>query len=74
MKITLRLLGILGTVIFGLAFLVTFSVPTFVEDAGKTFIQYHVEKEVRSKINAIQTGRIEVSGILGKSIRTKLFT
>ncbi len=52
MKITLRTIGILGSLLFGALFYLTFGVPDSVERAGQVFIKYQVEKEVKEKLSS----------------------
>lgn len=53
MKITLRLIGLVGVVLFGAAFTFTYSVPGGVEDAAKEFIKQRIEDETRQKIDSL---------------------
>lgn len=53
MKITLRSIGLIGTLLFGMLFSITFKVPGFVEDFGKEFIQYQIKKKTDQKIEQI---------------------
>ena len=53
LKLTLRLAGIVGVVLFTGLFVLTFSLPDGVEKAGQGFIKYQVEKEVREKYGDI---------------------
>ena len=54
MKITLRSIGLIGTILFGLLFSITFKVPGFVEDMGKDFIQYQIQKKTNEKIEQVK--------------------
>jgi hypothetical protein len=54
MKITLRSIGVIGTLLFGLLFSITFKVPGFVEDIGKEFIQYQIQKKTNEKIEQVK--------------------
>lgn len=54
MKITLNIIGILGSLLFGAIFAFTFTTPDAVERAGQAFIKYQVEKEVKAKLNSSQ--------------------
>ena len=48
MKITLRLIGLSGMLLFGLLFAVTFSSPAVVERSAVGFVKYQIEREVRA--------------------------
>ena len=52
MKITLRIIGILGALLFGSFFYLTYGIPDAVERAGQVFIKYQVEKEVKEKLGS----------------------
>lgn len=57
MKISLRLIGMVGLSLFGLAFALTFGLPQAVENSAKGFIKSQVEKEVKTKVsNLTETG------------------
>ncbi|NVJ61964.1 MAG: hypothetical protein HWE27_16350 [Gammaproteobacteria bacterium] len=49
MSATLRILGTIGVVLFGLLFLITFISPKVVEESTKGFVKLQIEKEVREK-------------------------
>jgi hypothetical protein len=49
MKISLRLIGIVGFSLFAILFWVTFGVPDTVEESAKGFVKKQIEKEVREK-------------------------
>jgi hypothetical protein len=53
MSTTLKLIGIFGVILFGLSFSVTYLSPEKVEESAKDFVKNHIEKEVRSKQQAI---------------------
>jgi hypothetical protein len=53
MSITLKLIGMFGTILFGLLFSVTFLTPEKVEESAKGFVKSQIEKEVRSRQQAI---------------------
>ena len=52
MQYLIRILGLGGTIAFGLVFLFTYSTPGYVEDIAKVFIEQQVEKEVRGKLES----------------------
>ena len=54
MKLTLRVFGIIGILLFGTAFGFTFGVPGFVEDIGKDFIKQRIADETNEKIESIK--------------------
>ncbi len=47
MNTTLRIIGALGIVLFGVLISVTFLSPERIEQSAKSFVQYKIEKEVR---------------------------
>ncbi len=49
MQITLRLIGLIGLVLFGTVFALTFGVPERIEASAKGFIKNQIEQEVREK-------------------------
>lgn len=53
MNVSLRVLGLLGLLLFGSFFALTFGVPEAVEKSAKGFVQSQVQKEVREKIAPI---------------------
>lgn len=53
MKITLRITGMLGLLLFGFIFTLTFADAEFVEKSAKNFVSYQVEKEVKTKLSVI---------------------
>jgi hypothetical protein len=52
MKISLRIVGVFGLLLFALLFWVTFGVPGAVEESAKGFVKKQIEKEVREKYTA----------------------
>ena len=54
MKITLRSIGVIGTLLFGMLFSITFKIPGFVEGIGKEFIQYQIQKKTNEKIEQVK--------------------
>lgn len=55
MKITLRSIGLIGTLLFGMLFSITFKVPGFVEGMGKEFIQSQIQKKTNEKIEQVKS-------------------
>ncbi len=53
MKLSLRIFGLIGFMLFSSGFGLTFSVPGFVEDIGKTFIKNTIIEKTQEKINTI---------------------
>lgn len=49
MKISLRLIGIVGLSLFAMLFWVTFGVPDAVEESAKGFVKKQIENELREK-------------------------
>ena len=54
MKITLRIIGIIGALLFGAFFYFTFSTPGYVEEIGKDFIKSQIQKKTNQKIDSIK--------------------
>jgi len=54
MKLTLRSIGLIGTLLFGMLFSITFKIPGFVEEMGKDFIQYQIKKKTDHKIEQVK--------------------
>ena len=55
MKLTLRSLGLIGTLLFSILFATTFKIPGFVEDMGKDFITSQIQKKTNEKIDQFKT-------------------
>lgn len=53
MSITLRLIGVLGLLIFGLLFSVTLLSPEAVEESAKGFVKHQIETEIRARHQAV---------------------
>ncbi len=53
MRITLRIIGLVGVLLFGASFWFTFGVPGFVEESAKGFIKERLEEETTEKIDSI---------------------
>jgi hypothetical protein len=54
MKLTLRSLGLIGTLLFGTLFSFTFNIPGFIEDIGKEFIISEIKKKTDEKIQQVK--------------------
>ena len=55
LRAALTLLGVIGTLVFGTAFLTSYLNPGFVEQTAKRIIRYEVEKQVREKVESLDT-------------------
>ncbi|WP_163832567.1 hypothetical protein [Spartinivicinus ruber] len=53
MKLTLRIIGLIGACFFTLVLWLTFSIPGFVEDVGREFIKSKIKEETGYKIEEI---------------------
>jgi len=53
MNETLRIIGIIGIIIFGTSFVFTYSTPGFVEDIGKDFIKSKIQEKTNEKIETL---------------------
>ena len=49
MKVTLRITGLLGILLFGFLFSFTYGVPDAIEKSAKNFIQSQIEKEIKER-------------------------
>jgi len=54
MKTTLRIIGVIGALIFGTFFYFTYSTPGYVEEVGKDFIKSQIEKKTNQKVDSIK--------------------
>ena len=54
MKITLRSIGLIGTVIFSILFATTLKVPGFVEEFAKDFIISEIKEKTNEKIESVK--------------------
>ena len=54
MKITLRIIGLLGVILFGTFLYFTYSLPGYVEEIGKDFIKAQIKKKTNQKIDSIK--------------------
>ena len=64
MKVIIRIIGIVGIILFGSFFCFTFSTPGYVEEIGKDFIKEQIQKETHEKIDDIKLQSKE--SIIGK--------
>jgi len=53
MKISLRIIGLAGTILFGTFLFFTYSLPGYVEEVGKDFIKQQVKDKTTQKIDSI---------------------
>lgn len=58
MTITLRLIGLLGIVLFGILFSITFVSSKTVEESAKGFVKLKIEQEVNQKINSLKSSSV----------------
>lgn len=61
MKVSLRIIGAFGVVLFACLFSVTFLSPEAIEDSAKGFVEYQIEKEIQEKQQAIQESSVASS-------------
>jgi hypothetical protein len=54
MNITLRVIGLLGIVLFGAFLYFTYSTPGYVEEVGKDFIKFQIKKKTVERIDQIK--------------------
>lgn len=54
MKITLRVFGGFGVLLFLPLFLMTFADPQLIENSGKAFVEWKLEQESRERVDAIR--------------------
>ncbi len=59
MRIILRIIGLIGVLLFGTAFWFTYGVPGGVEDIAKEFIKERIEEETKEKIDSISLAASE---------------
>ena len=64
MRIILRIVGLIGVLIFGASFYFTYGVPGGVEEIAKDFVKERVEEETKEKIDSITLAASEST--LGK--------
>lgn len=53
-KVSLRILGLIGIVLFTPLFLFTFSDPQLIENSGKSFIEWKLQAETNKKIDSFK--------------------
>ena len=53
MKITLRIISLIGIIIFGSSFIFTYSTPGYVEEIGKDFIKSKIQEKTNEKIEKL---------------------
>ena len=54
LQIILRIIGLSGAVVFGLFFVFTYTIPGYVEEAGKDFIKNKIQEKTDEKINNLK--------------------
>jgi len=54
MNITLRIIGLVGFLLFGASFIFTYSMPDFVEEVGKDFIKGKIQEQTQQKIHSLK--------------------
>lgn len=59
MKLTLRLIGVAGVVVFGLALALSYLSPIHVERAARGFIQSQIERQVTDELGIVREGARE---------------
>lgn len=67
---TLRSLGLLGFLLFASVFYLTYSLPGYIEDIGKSFIQNQIREKTEAKIDSLKVSNSETA--LGK-LAAKLY-
>ena len=80
MKITLRIIGLLGILLFGVLFSVTFVSSEAIETSAKGFVKYQIEKEIRDEQQNLRQSSVaskalsisEKLGIESESIQERL--
>jgi len=53
MRIILRIVGLVGVLVFGALFYFTYEIPGGVEKIAQAFIKERIEEETREKINSL---------------------
>ncbi len=53
MKIILRIISLIGIIIYGSGFIFTYSTPGYVEEIGKVFIKNKIEEKTNDKIESL---------------------
>ena len=70
MKISLRIIGVMGLVLFATLFAITFSVPDVVEKSAKEFVKKQIEEQIKGKYQEIMASSftdkvLHIAGSLG---------
>ncbi len=58
MSITLKIIGLIGLILFGVLFSVTFLSPEKIEESAKDFVHSQIENEVRQKQQALKESTV----------------
>ncbi|KAF3983157.1 MAG: hypothetical protein HFP78_00175 [Methylococcales symbiont of Hymedesmia sp. n. MRB-2018] len=68
--LTLRVFGFLGTILFIPIFLLSFSDPQLIENSGKEFVEWKLEKSTNAKIDSIKIpNESKFEKLLGKKAK-----
>ena len=72
MKISLRLFGLIGFVVFASVYGLTYSTPAFVEDIGKEFIKNKIIEKTQEKVDSISAQKKDskLGRFVGKLIKS----
>ncbi len=74
-KVSLRITGLLGVVLFVPLFIFTFADPHLIEKSGKTFIEWKLQTETNKKIDSIRLpkpGKLEkLLGVKARELRSE---
>ena len=69
-KILLRVLGIIGVVIFVPLFLFTFADPQLIEKSGKTFVEWKLQSEVDQRVDLLELPKeTKLENLLGAKVK-----
>ena len=69
-KVSLRILGILGVLIFVPLFLFTFADPQLIERSGQSFVEWKLQSETDKKIDSIKLpAATKLESLLGAKAR-----
>ena len=69
-KILLRVLGIIGVVIFVPLFLFTFADPQLIEKSGKTFVEWKLQSEVDQRVDLLELPKeTKLENLLGVKVK-----
>ena len=66
MKILLRIIGLIGALLFGAVFYFTYHTPGYVEDLGKEFIKSKVQQKTNQMIDGVKLQVENSDGVLAK--------